>query len=129
MFVRFRINYKLYCKHQSSYQPNVILNTPLNGSNTGCCYFMDYGKTDRENLTLNIPPNLVRNPNRNLILTINLNLTLILTSKGSRWISTTKFDTMFVMHLCLERCGHEQASFCQASPGRLAVLLQAVQEG
>ena len=29
----------------------------------------------------------------------------------------------------LERCGHEQASFCQASPGRLAVLLQAVLEG
>ena len=26
-------------------------------------------------------------------------------------------------------CGHEQASFCQASPGKLAVLLQAVQEG
>ena len=26
-------------------------------------------------------------------------------------------------------CGSEQASFCQASPGRLAVLLQAVQEG
>ena len=29
----------------------------------------------------------------------------------------------------LERCGHKQASFCQASPGRLAFLLQAVQEG
>ena len=26
-------------------------------------------------------------------------------------------------------CGCKQASFCQASPGRLAVLLQAVQEG
>ena len=29
----------------------------------------------------------------------------------------------------LEWCGCEQASFCQAGPGRLAVLLQAVQEG
>ena len=36
---------------------------------------------------------------------------------------------IFYLAILLERCGHEQASFCQPSPGRLAVLLQAVQEG
>ena len=30
--------------------------------------------------------------------------------------------------MVLEWCGREQASFCQAGPGRLAVLVQAVQQ-
>ena len=46
-------------------------------------------------------------------------------------IQTFCYQPIYSFHWArwLERCGHEHASFCQVSPGRLAVLLQAVQEG
>ena len=35
----------------------------------------------------------------------------------------------YILYTWQNECGHKQGSFCQASPGRLAILLQVVQEG
>ena len=51
------------------------------------------------------------------------------TKAGVPYIDFKHLISQYIFSTWQERCGRKQASFCQASPGRLAVLLQAVQEG